>query len=271
MKQKQRRKKRKERKTRNKKEAKIKDKKEERKKRTREIERERERNWKKGRPKKAKGKQTETLKNKQKCPFLGGKQGFCLLETKERIKNKGKTKPKKQIRRVRAKWGGPSGHLTWPLNPPQKTNKKTKLKKNKHKKKNRESLGPGGPSGHLTWPLNPPKKKTKTKNPPPPKKKEKNTKIPKKRAFQLSVKLVFFGGCVQKVPFWQLCPESAHPKEPYKYRGFSKALLEKTVMRHETAIFGQKNPNPEIPVIIFCLFSLSTKNTKISWTPPPFL
>ena len=27
-------------------------------------------------------------------------------------------------------------------------------------------------------------------------------------------------------------------------------------MRHETAIFGQKNPNPEIPVIIFFLFLL---------------
>ena len=35
-------------------------------------------------------------------------------------------------------------------------------------------------------------------------------------------------------------------------------------MRHETAIIGQKNPNPEIPVIIFfCLFSsLSTTKTQ---------
>ena len=41
-------------------------------------------------------------------------------------------------------------------------------------------------------------------------------------------------------------------------------------MRHETAIFGQKNPSPEIPVIIlFCLFSSlsTTKNTKIVETP----
>ena len=27
-------------------------------------------------------------------------------------------------------------------------------------------------------------------------------------------------------------------------------------MRHETAIFGKKNPNPEIQVIIFCFFLL---------------
>ena len=36
-------------------------------------------------------------------------------------------------------------------------------------------------------------------------------------------------------------------------------------MRHETAIFGQENPNPEIPVIIFFayLFSLNNKNITI--------
>ena len=36
-------------------------------------------------------------------------------------------------------------------------------------------------------------------------------------------------------------------------------------MRHETAIFGPKNPNPEIPVIIFFLptfFSFNNKKLK---------
>ena len=41
-------------------------------------------------------------------------------------------------------------------------------------------------------------------------------------------------------------------------------------MRHETAIFGPKNQNPEIPIIIFFgLFSSlsTTKNTKNAETP----
>ena len=40
-------------------------------------------------------------------------------------------------------------------------------------------------------------------------------------------------------------------------------------MRHETAIFGPKTPNPEIPVIIPFLpfFSSNNKNTKNAETP----
>ena len=49
-------------------------------------------------------KQRETLKNKQKCPFLGGSQGFCLLEAK-----KGKGKKQKQNKTKGNKEGlGPS-------------------------------------------------------------------------------------------------------------------------------------------------------------------
>ena len=33
-------------------------------------------------------------------------------------------------------------------------------------------------------------------------------------------------------------------------------------MRHETAIFGKKNPNPEIPVIIFFCLSLLFQQQK---------
>ena len=56
-----------------------------RKKERKEEERDREREIEKGgRPKKAKEKQRETLKNKQKCPFLGGENSF-LKKSKERI------------------------------------------------------------------------------------------------------------------------------------------------------------------------------------------
>ena len=51
---------------------------------------------KRGRPQKAKEKQRERLKNKQKMPFLGGKTGFSL-KSKER---KGKQNKKTKIRRV---------------------------------------------------------------------------------------------------------------------------------------------------------------------------
>ena len=56
---------------------KMKNRKEGRKKRTRERQRKRK-GRKGGGPKKAKEKQRETLKNKQKCPFLGGKTGFFV-------------------------------------------------------------------------------------------------------------------------------------------------------------------------------------------------
>ena len=41
------------------------------------------------------------------------------------------------------------------------------------------------------------------------------------------------------------------------------------VMRHETAIFGPKNPNPEIPVIIFFAFFLfqQQETPKLAETP----
>ena len=60
-------------------------------------ERQRKSNWKRGRPKKAKDKQRETLKNKQKCLFPGENRVFSLLEAK---KGKEKQQNNKQIRRV---------------------------------------------------------------------------------------------------------------------------------------------------------------------------
>ena len=73
-------------------------------------------------------------------PFSGGKKTrfFSVLNNQ-----KNKTKKKKQNKKnnknkkggFRAKWGGPLGHLTWPLNPPKKQKNKTKNKKQKQKKK----------------------------------------------------------------------------------------------------------------------------------------
>ena len=108
-------------------------------KRTRRRERQRKKNWKRGRPKKAKEEQRETLKNKQKCPFLGGKQGFFVLQSKERKGTKTNQKKQKinKFGGFRAKWGGPLGHLTWPLNPPKHKKNKNKNKKKKQKKTRR--------------------------------------------------------------------------------------------------------------------------------------
>ena len=63
------------------------------------------------------------------------------------------------------KWGGPKGHLTWPLNPSKKnksknkrTNKTQQLKQNKQKtnqkqnKPNKEGLGPTEVALWATWP-----------------------------------------------------------------------------------------------------------------------
>ena len=94
---------------------------------------------KKGEGKKAKEKQRETLKNKQKMPFSRGKTVF-LLETK-----KGKEKKIKQQTNMEGlvpsevPFGPP--HVT--LKPsktknPQKTQKTTKKKQ----KANKEGLGP---------------------------------------------------------------------------------------------------------------------------------
>ena len=56
-------------------------------------------------------------------------------------------------------------------------------KKKKNNKKNKEGLGPSevGPLGHLTWPLNPPKKKQKKQKPPKNKQRKKKKTTNKKQ------------------------------------------------------------------------------------------
>ena len=96
------------------------------------------------------------------------------------------------------------------------------------------------------------KKKTKKKQE---NKKHKNTK--KKMSF-LVISQFFLVG-VQNFLFWQLGQKSAHPKNTIQI-GVSARHFWKTDMRHETAIFGQKIPNPEISVIIFFAFFFSFNN-----------
>ena len=68
--------------------------------------------------------------------------------------------------------------------------------------------------------------------------------------------------------FWQLGPENAHTQNTIKI-GVSAYFFFEKIMRHETAIFGPKNPNPEIPVIIFFAFFLfqQQKTPKLAETP----
>ena len=128
------------------------------------------------------------------------------------------------------------GHLTL------KPSKKTKHKKTKKTRKTTQKT----------------KKKQERKS-----KKHKNTP---KRAFQLSVKIFFFFDRVSKnCLFLTPWPRKRAPKNTIK-RGVSAYFLGKEVMRHETAIFGQKKPKFRNSSYHFFLpfFSLSkTKNTKI--------
>ena len=127
----------------------------------------------------------------------------------------------------------------------------------------------------MRWPFGPPhltlKPSKKTKKSQKKKlKKKKNLKTQKyqKRAFQLSVKIFIFWGGVQKLPFLTTWPRKRAPPKHYKNRGFSLFVFEKKLFVTKRPFLDQKNPNPEIPVIIFGLFSQSTtKNTKISWNP----
>ena len=134
--------------------------------------------------------------------------------------------------------------MRWPFGPPHltlKPSKKTKQKK--QKKQNKKTT----------------KKTKKKKNQERKSKKHKNTK---KRAFQLSVKIFFLFDRVSKnCLFLTPWPRKRAPKNTIKI-GVSACLFWKEVMRHETAIFGRKNPNSEIPVIIFFLPFFFFKNKK---------
>ena len=104
-----------------------------------EQERDREREIEKGggqkRLRRNKGRHSKINK---KCPFPRENRVFCLLKAKKRKEKKQKQNKTKKYGGLRAKWGGPSGHLTRPLTPPKKQQKtntnKTKKNKNPTKK-----------------------------------------------------------------------------------------------------------------------------------------
>ena len=137
------------------------------------------------------------------------------------------------------RWPFGPPHLTLKLKPSKKKTKKTKkykTKKKKTKKKQRQS------------------------------KKHKNTK---KRAFQLSVKIFFFGGVSKYCLFRQLGPENAHPQNTIKI-GVSAYFFLKSYASRNGHFWTKKTQIQkfQLSFFFFCFFSLSTtKNTKISWNP----
>ena len=71
----------------------------------------------------------------------------------------------------------------------------------------------GGPSGHLTWPLNPPKETQKNKTKKTKKEKKLEKKNTQKWAFQLSVKIFFFFGWVSKISLFDNLAQKARTQK----------------------------------------------------------
>ena len=136
--------------------------------------------------------------------------------------------------------------MRWPFGPPHltlKPSKKNKTKKNKKKTKQKTTQ----------------KNKKKEK---PRKKKKKTQKYQKKSFSVISQNFLFFWQGIQKLPFLTPWPRKRAPKNTIKI-GVSACFFWKEVMRHETAIFGQKKPKFISSSYHFfsCLF-FSFKNKK---------
>ena len=146
--------------------------------------------------------------------------------------------------------------MRWPFGPPHLTLKpskikqqnKTKTKKNKRKKRKKKE-----------------KKKKRKKRKKRKKKKKKEKKKKKKRkkhkkyqkwAFQLSIKFFFFWWVSKFSLFWHLDPKSAHPKQHYKNRGFSKFFLKSRCASRIGHFWTKQNPNQKFQLSFFCLFLL---------------
>ena len=142
--------------------------------------------------------------------------------------------------------------MRWPFGPPHltlKPSKKNKTKKNKKKQKTTQK---------------------KQKQEKPRKKKKKTQKYQKKSFSVISQNFLFFWPGIQKLPFFDTLAQKTRTQKHYKNRGFSLFFFGKKLCVTKRPFLDKKNPNSEIPVIIFFLafFSLSkTKNTKICWNP----
>ena len=142
--------------------------------------------------------------------------------------------------------------MRWPFGPPHLTLKPSHQKiKRTAQKTNTEGLGPSEVARKQKD-----KKNTHT-----------HTQKDPKKNFQLSANLQFFGGC-PKFPFFYNYSKKARPPKHCKNRGSARHFL-KNRFASRNRHFGQKQANPEIPVIMsFCLFSsLSTTRSKNSWNP----
>ena len=131
-------------------------------------------------------------------------------------KNYQKNTKKKKEGGLRAKWGGPSGHLTWPLNPPKKTQKQKKKKRNKRKNK-----------------------KTRKKRSP----KRKQQKYPKISFSIISQIFPFFGVAFQNFPFLTPWPKKRAPKKHYKNRGFKPFFLKSSCASRNGHFWTKKKQN----------------------------
>ena len=138
--------------------------------------------------------------------------------------------------------------MRWPFGPPHltlKPSKKTKHKKKQNKKQHKKT-----------------QKETKTK-----KEKVKNTKIPQKELFSYQSKFSFFLTGYPKIAFFLApWPRKRAPQNTIKIGVPACFFWGERSYASRNGHFWTKNPNSEIPVIIFFLafFSFSkTKNTKI--------
>ena len=140
--------------------------------------------------------------------------------------------------------------MRWPFGPPHLTLKPSKKTKKQKTKKNQKQK----------------KQKKKTKE------REKNPKTQKwqKKSFSVISQIFPFFWWVSKISFFDNLAKKRAPQKHYKNRGFSNPFSGNQFWVTKRPFLDQKNPNPEIPVIIFLLpFSslTTTKNTKISWNP----
>ena len=165
------------------------------------------------------------------------------------------------------RWPFGPPHLTLKKTKTKKTKTK-KTKKTKHKKINKKGLGPSevAPSGHLTWPLNPPKKTKKQKTQKQKNKQNKKTSKNELCSYQSNISYFLVG--VQKFPFLTTWPRNAHPQNTIKIGVSAHHFLKNSSGVTNGAIFGQINQIHKFQLSFFpFFFSFNNKNTKICWNP----
>ena len=147
--------------------------------------------------------------------------------------------------------------MRWPFGPPHltlKPSKKTKQKKQKKKQNKKQH------------------KKNKKKEKPR-KKKKKTQKYQKKSFSVISQNFLFFWQGIQKLPFFDTLAQKTRTQKHYKNRGFSLFFFGKKLCVTKRPFLDKKNPNSEIPVIIFFLafFLFQKQKTQKSAETPIFI